>query len=84
MLYENVAPFYRRGFSILGFQYPWGDPGTWLSWILKDDCPLVGVGPVLTVGVDTGRWMRGGWSNSYSSEQFTCLNDLGSEVLRKI
>ena len=55
MLYENVAPFYRKGFSILGFQYPWGDPGTWLSWILKDDCPLVGVGPVLTVGVDTGR-----------------------------
>ena len=86
MLYENVAPFYRRAFSIRGFQYPWRvrGPGTWLSWILKDDCPLVGEGLVLTAGVDTGRWMRGGWCNRYSSEQFMFLNDLGSEILRKI
>lgn len=76
--------FTEEASASLDFSIHGGDPGTWLSWILKDDCPLVGVGPVLTVGVDTGRWMRGGWSNRYSSEQFTFLNDLGSEVLRKI
>ena len=42
-----------------GLEHPWisvftGGPGTYLSWILRDDCPLDGVGSGVRCGY--GYW----------------------------